>query len=442
MSSTSFQEKWTEIEQAGGPKGYIRKHLNRRSYRPNIMTVKSEKEKKRLVQRAREEEARRKELQAYVWEVYTQTHVSHLGDDIFWRDFIGEDFFDPHERSKRQEEQDLKPIESVEELVAFLKEAVPELDISMLRWFCYHRDVTTSTHYRQFFVPKKSGGQRAIWAPLPRLKALQKLILKKVVEKMSIHGAAHGFVLGKSILSNAEEHTDSKVVVSIDLKDFFPSFSFRRVKGIFRSYGYPEGIATLLALICTEAERRVVKLEEDDQTYYVATGPRVLPQGSPASPALTNVASMRMDRRLSQYAANNGWRYTRYADDLTFSFPNGQSQPEDIGALLSMVNYVVKDEGFQVNKKKTHIMRAHKRQEVTGLVVNGGGTPRVSKRRRRMLRNALYNAQKGIVTENGLVLEQLIGHAAFVYAAQPELGRDLIDGFAALLGSAGDHSSE
>ena len=432
MSSPSFQEKWKEIEKAGGPKSYIRKHLKPRSYRPNIMTIKSEQEKKKLVQKARQEEARRRELQAYVWDVYMKTHISHVGDDIFWHDFIGEDSFDPHERSKRQEEQNLDPIESLSALIEFLKQADPEMDIPTLRWFCYHRDVSTATHYRQFTVPKKSGGHRAIWAPMPRLKALQKLILKEIVEKMSVHGSAHGFVVGKSILSNAEEHVDSQVVVSIDLKDFFPSFSFRRVKGIFRSYGYPEGISTLLALICTEADRRVVTLE-DGQTYYVATGPRVLPQGSPASPALTNVASMRLDRRLSSYAANNGWRYTRYADDLTFSFPNDATGKPDIGGLLSMVNYVVKEEGFSVNKKKTHIMHSHKKQEVTGLVVNGPYPPRVAKRRRRMLRNALYNAKKGTVVEKGLALEQLIGHAAFVYAAQPELGRELIDGFAALL---------
>ena len=74
-------------------------------------------------------------------------------------------------------------------------------------------------------------------------------------------------------------------------------------------------------------------------------------------------------------------------------------------------------------------MRAHQKQEVTGLIVNGSASPRVSKKRRRMLRNALYNAKKGIVVENGLVVEQLLGHAAFVYSAQPERGRALIDSF-------------
>ena len=153
---------------------------------------------------------------------------------------------------------------------------------------------------------------------------MQKLIQTQIVEKW-YPWCCLCFVAGKSIFTNASEHTNSSLIVSVDLNDFFPTFTFPRVKGLFRSYGYSLGVATLLAAICTEASRRPITI--DGETYYIATGPRVLPQGSPASPALTNALSLRLDRRLSQYADSNEWRYTRMLDDSTFSKFTGTSTP-------------------------------------------------------------------------------------------------------------------
>ena len=98
-----------------------------------------------------------------------------------------------------------------------------------LRWLCYHREAATSIHYRQFTLPKKSGGVRQIWALLPKLKAAQHWILRNIAERLTVHGAAHGFIPGRSIYSNAVEHSDAQVVVSLDLADFFPTFTFKRV---------------------------------------------------------------------------------------------------------------------------------------------------------------------------------------------------------------------
>ena len=99
-----------------------------------------------------------------------------------------------------------------------------------------------------------------------------------------------------------------------------------------------------------------------------------------------------------------------------------------------MLNVITRDEGLKIHPKKTHVMTKGRRQEVTGLIVNGDATPRVPKERRRLLRAALHNAKKGIVVdqENALNIEQLIGHSAFVYMAHPELGRALLDAFADL----------
>src|SRR5262249_4135347 len=155
---------------------------------------------------------------------------------------------------------------------------------------------------------------------------------------------------------------------------------------IFRKAGYREQIATLLALLCTESPREVAQLE--GQTYYVALGPRCLPQGAPTSPGLTNTLCLRLDRRIAGLAQRLGWRYTRYADDMTFSLPDGHKGKPNLGALLGLVRRIVEAEGFQVHPDKTRVARKGGRQQVTGLVVNGDGAPRVPRKLRRQLRAA------------------------------------------------------
>ena len=186
--------------------------------------------------------------------------------------------------------------------------------------------------------------------------------------------AAHGFLPGRSIDTNALEHIDSSVVVSLNLADFFPTFTFKRVKGIFRKAGYFNGIATLLALFCAETPREEVAYE--GERYFIALGDRCLPQGSPASPALTNAACLRIDRRLMGFAERYGCRYTRYADALTFSLPRNRSKdaPDlsgQIRQLLGAARVIVEGEGLKLRNDKTYVMRPNGRQKVTGLVVNG-----------------------------------------------------------------------
>lgn len=434
QSYQELEQRWAEIQNAGGPEAFIRRELERRGVyrheRPNILGL-SEKEQKEIIRASQAERQATSELRQYVLEARKATHILYLGPDIFWNDFLQDDHFDPFARDERLEQSGLPILHTVDDLVTFLQKSVSDLDIPMLRSFCYHRAMSTTCHYRQFSIPKKSGGVRNIWAPLPKLKALQKQIQLDIVEKMITHGAAHGFVSGKSIYTNALEHTDSSLVIGVDLQDFFPTFTYPRVRGLFRSYGYSIGVATLLAAICTEAPRRQIQL--DGTVYYIAAGPRCLPQGSPASPAITNAMCLRLDRRLSQYAINNGWRYTRYADDLTFSTQS--TEVIDYAPLLAMLKVVTKAEGLQIHPKKTSIMSKKCRQEVTGLVVNGAQTPRVPKERRKLLRAALHNHQhnpQGLNIADALTIEQLIGHSAFVYMAHPEIGRSLLDAFAQL----------
>ena len=310
------------------------------------------------------------------------------------------------------------PLSSPAELAAALEVSIPQL-----RWLTTHRDAAKELHYTRFFIPKRSGGQRAIWAPKPLLKSTQHWILRQIAERLPVHGSAHGFVPGRSIYTNALPHTDSEVLLKVDLKDFFPTVTLPRVKGLFRHAGYREQLATLLALLCTEAPREVVEFEDD--TYFVALGPRALPQGAPTSPALTNALCMSMDRRLTGLAHSQGWRYTRYADDLTFSLPRG-ADTKSISAILGGLKMIVAQEGFILHPNKTRILRPSACQQVTGLVVNGPGTPRVPRTTKRMLRAALHNIEHGRPPRDEESLYTFLGWSAFVYMTDKKLGTSYI----------------
>src|SRR5262249_39589851 len=191
------------------------------------------------------------------------------------------------------------------------------------------------------------------WAPMPILKGVQQWILRQIVEKLPVHGAAHGFLPGRSILTNAQIHNDPRIVLKMDVKDFFPTVTLPRVRGIFRKAGYRSQIATLLALLCTESPREMGELE--GQIYFVSLGPRCLPQGAPTSPALTNPLCLRLDRRISGLAQSLGWRYTRYADDLTFSLPSPRKGKPRLGTLMGCVSRIVESEGVQLDQEKTRV---------------------------------------------------------------------------------------
>jgi hypothetical protein len=130
---------------------------------------------------------------------------------------------------------------------------------------------------------------------------------------------------GRSIVPTRGRTPVRRIVVKFDIKGFYPTVTFRRVKGLLRRAGLGEQVATLMALLATESPREEVVTH--GRTHYVATGPRSLPQGAPTSPSITNALCLRLDCRLSGLARKLGCRYTRYADDLTFSWHGGRIQP-------------------------------------------------------------------------------------------------------------------
>jgi retron-type reverse transcriptase len=267
--------------------------------------------------------------------------------------------------------------------------------VSKLRWLAFHAEATTLSHYVHFLVPKKSGGERTLCAPHEQLAAAQRWVLDNVLGKLPAHDAAHGFVPGRSILTNAGAHVGSAVVVNCDLCDFFPSITVHRVIGLLRHAGYSPAAATVLALLVTECPRRKVLFQ--GKTWYVAAGPRALPQGACTSPAISNLVARRLDARLAGVGRKLGWTYTRYADDLTLS--SKTPAPDKIGYVLARVRHVARDEGFEVNEKKTRVLKRAARQTVTGVVTNE--RPAAPRPLRRRLRAILHNASMtGLAAQN------------------------------------------
>ncbi len=260
---------------------------------------------------------------------------------------------------------------------------------------------------------------------MPRLKRAQYWDLDNVLSRAPVHPAAHGFLAGRSIVSNAAPHVGQAVVINVDLKDFFPSIALPRVRGVFRQLGYGKQVATTLALLCTESATETVQV--DGETFHVAHGPRVLPQGAPTSSALTNILCRRLDARLQGAAARLGFRYTRYADDLTFS--GDESVRELAAKLLWCVRQIVVDEGFTPHPDKQEVMRSHARQSVTGIVDNE--KPAVDRDTLRCFRAVLFQVEKdGPAGKqwngNDNVLAALEGYAHFIRMVDADKGTPLL----------------
>ncbi|MBE7491615.1 MAG: RNA-directed DNA polymerase [Planctomycetes bacterium] len=289
-------------------------------------------------------------------------------------------------------------------------------------------------HYHLFEVRKKSGGTRLLAAPMPRLKAVQRKLLDKLVSRLPVHGAAHGFRRGRGILSGANVHVGKDVLVCLDIKDFFPSFTFRRVSGYFRWLGYGRGIANAIAALTTA---RLTETNQRQGTTWAAahTGMHPdmnhrrhpeLPQGAPTSPGLANAICWRMDKRLSALARKFGGDYTRYADDLTFS--GGQDMARHTDNLIKLVRKIVRSEGLQLNDPKTRVMQKGRQQRVTGVVVNEKTnlSRREFDRLKAILHNCVKHGPAGQNRENHTDFKgHLQGRVAHAMHIGPERGAKL-----------------
>jgi len=293
---------------------------------------------------------------------------------------------------------------------------------SELEWFADLKGLGYKTkqprlrHYHYRVLEKSSGAVRIIEAPKPTLKELQRRILTEILNKIPAHPAVHGFRRGRSITTYVSPHVGRRVVLKMDLQDFFPTITGTRIQTVFRTMGYPESVADLLGGICTNA------VSGHGDLY---ARPH-LPQGAPTSPALANICAYRIDCRLSGLARSSGAEYTRYADDLAFS--GGEDFERRVGRFSTHVAAIVLEEGFSVNHRKTRIMRQGVRQCLAGLTAN----ERVNVIRADFdrLKATLTNCvRKGAASQNRegrpMFRAHLEGRVGFVESINPAKGRRL-----------------
>ncbi|MEQ1672631.1 MAG: reverse transcriptase family protein [Hyphomicrobium sp.] len=289
------------------------------------------------------------------------------------------------------------------------------LPLEHLDWFTDERRQHGRTaipdlqHYVYAFRAKPHGPPRLIEAPKPRLKTMQKRILHGILDSVPVHEAAHGFVKGRSCKSGAEQHAEAAIVICFDIADFFLTSPLGRVHALFRGLGYPHAAARVLTRLCSTSTPETVFDRISSPRKHTRAALRAycephLPQGAPTSPALANLVARRLDIRLTGLALSLGGRYSRYADDLTFS--GDAAFAKKTNSLMAAVAGIVEDEGYALNERKTRVMTSSRRQQITGIVVNARtNAPRDAYDQ---LKAILHNCRK-----TGLAAENRDGHADF-----------------------------
>ncbi len=252
-------------------------------------------------------------------------------------------------------------------------------------------------HYHFIWRKKRSGSYRLIESPKSMLRAVQDKILAEILEKVAVHPAVHGFVPGRSIVTNAQPHVGQAVVVKFDLDNFYRRIRFARIVAIYRALGYSREMGIWLARLTTSSTPSDLNSPIGEARLVWEYLPRHLPQGSPTSPYLANLCAYGLDVRLAGLAARMGGHYTRYADDLTFSGDEHFSKA--LSLLLPLVRQIIVQEGFAIHWKKTRILRPAQKQMVTGVVVNEKINP--SRREYDRLKAILHNCcQSGPSSQN------------------------------------------
>jgi hypothetical protein len=261
-------------------------------------------------------------------------------------------------------------------------------------------------HYTYRRIARASGKWRLLEMPRPRLKALQRRILRDLLGCLPPHAAAHGYRRGCSIVTFAAPHCGRRVVLRFDLRQFFPSVRAARVHALFATAGYPAPVARLLTGLCTNAVPDEVWRTGPAPAWEERQRHRFphLPQGAPTSPALANLCAYRLDCRLTGLAEALKARYTRYADDLAFS--GGPELERSARRFHVQVCRIALEEGFEINTRKTRVMDRGVRQQLVGVVVNA--RPNVRRADHDVLKATLCNCVR-----HGPAGQNREGHADF-----------------------------
>ncbi len=245
--------------------------------------------------------------------------------------------------------------------------------------------------YRQIDLRKRSGGVRTLSVPDVPTKKLQRKVLRRLLAALQPHPAAIGFRRGQSIVDHAKLHSGCDLILKCDVIEFFGTTLGTRVTAFFRRLGWDDETAALLTKICCLNN--------------------ALPQGAPTSPCLSNLVNRGLDAKLARMAEIRGMIYSRYADDLCFSYVKERStSARRARGMLQYVRRACRAYGYTLHgKDKTRFVRKHRRQLVCGLVVNDSpNLPRERKRQLRAVRHHLATGQRATMT-----VEQVAGWDAY-----------------------------
>lgn len=250
-----------------------------------------------------------------------------------------------------------RQISSLEELAAFW-----DIPRRQLIYYAYHVDKKRA--YKEFTIPRSYGRERTIEAPAPTLKYIQRIVHESLTRVYGPHRAVHGFVPKRSVATNARVHLGRRYILNVDLADFFPSITRKRIFGRLHSepYGLQTPVAHAIAALSTNVFAQ-------------------LPQGSPSSPVIANMITAGMDADLATLCRRLRCRYTRYADDISISNARGEMPPQiarypnasGTGQVVigDEMADIIEKHGFRINDHKSRLQSYWTRQMCTGLVVNG-----------------------------------------------------------------------
>lgn len=226
--------------------------------------------------------------------------------------------------------------------------------------------------YEERTIPKRNGGQRRLLVPDKETKAIQRRILHRLLKRLNAHDAAHAYEHGRSIATNAAHHVGKSVVIRLDIKDFFAATSAKRVETYFRRIGWNRKASKVLTRMTTHEGG--------------------LPQGAPTSPRLANLVNRSLDEWITRFVRGFHGTYTRYADDITVSFP--EDWPRKVRGVIQRIRSIVKAHGYRPHgKAKTNIRRRHQQQLVCGIVVNE--KVNLPRKKRRWLRAVRHHRETG-----------------------------------------------
>lgn len=253
----------------------------------------------------------------------------------------------------------------------------------------------SDSYYKVFSIPKKNSTElRIISHPNRELKAVQSWILRNILDFLYVSENSKGFEKNSSTLDNALPHATSNYILSLDLENFFPSIKINKIIQIFLSIGYNKEISLFLASICTFKKS--------------------LPQGAPTSPKLANLVCSRMDSRIQGYSSKKNIIFTRYADDITLS----SLTVKKLTIAKRVVEYIIQNEGFSLNEKKTRFLGLRSKKKITGLIVSGNNEVRFGRKRFKVLRRTIYLFLKSEGQTSNI--NYINGMLSYIYGVDPK----------------------